>query len=195
MIPSNHSFDDPQGSTRGGPYSHRTHAIYSDDHGRTWKLGGVTGANTNESQMIELASPAGALLLNMRSYFGRSRRTHSTSLDGGITWTAPADQPELVEPVCQASIIRHSFPQGHRPGLLLFSNPADAKARVRLTVRGSSDDGRTWPTQLVLHEGPSAYSCLVSVDANTAGCLYELGEKGPYDKIVFATFPAGALQK
>ncbi|MES2691965.1 MAG: sialidase family protein [Verrucomicrobiota bacterium] len=194
VIPANHSFDDPNGNLRGGKYSHRAHAIYSDDAGKTWKLGGTTGANTNESQLVELAEPAGGVLINMRSYFGRAQRTHSISRDGGITWTAPADQPELIEPVCQASIVRQSFPQAGKPGLILFSNPADPKARVNLTVRGSTDDAKTWPTKLVLTPGPSAYSCLVSIDANTAGCLYERGEKGPYEKIVFARFAPSDLK-
>ncbi len=193
VIPANHSFDDPAGKLRG-PYSHRTHAIFSDDGGKSWKLGGNTGAHTNESQVVELAQPAGGLLINMRSYFGRSRRTHSTSTDGGRTWTAPADQPDLVEPVCQASIIRQRFPSGSTPGLLLFSNPADPKSRVKLTVRASTDDGKSWPGQLLLHEGPSAYSCLVAIDTERAGCLYERGEKGPYEKIVFAIFPASAVR-
>ena len=194
MIPANHSFDDPTGNLRGGPYSHRTHALYSDDHGRTWKLGGTTGAHTNESQMVELAQPAGGLLLDMRAYFGRSRRTHSTSRDGGLTWTAPVDHPELVEPVCQASILRHTWPRAGRAGLILFSNPADPKLRVALTVRGSSDDARTWPAKLVLHAGPAAYSCLVRLDEATAACLYERGEKSPYEKITFATFKTSDLQ-
>jgi sialidase-1 len=194
VIPANHSFDDPGGNLRGGPYSHRTHVIYSDDRGKTWRRGGTSGANTNESQVVELAEPPGGLLLNMRSYFGRSRRTHSTSRDGGATWTAPVDQPELVEPVCQASILRHAWPQAGRNGLILFSNPAAPKVRVALTVRGSIDDARSWPGKLVLHAGPAAYSCLVRVDDTIAGCLYERGEKGPYEKITFATFNTAALR-
>jgi hypothetical protein len=95
VIPANHSFDDPAGDLRGGKFSHRAHVLYSDDRGKTWQLGGATGANTNESQLIELAEPPGGLLINMRSYFGRSQRTHSVSRDGGLTWTAPADQPAL----------------------------------------------------------------------------------------------------
>ena len=195
VILANHSFDDPTGNLRGGKYSHRTHVIYSDDHGKTWKLGGSTGANTNESQVVELAEPAGALLLNMRSYFGRSQRTHSLSRDGGLTWTAPADQPALVEPVCQASIIRQAWPQARSPGLILSRIPPDPKARVTLTVRGSIDDAQTWPGKLVLHEGPAAYSCLVRVNDTTAGCLYERGDKGAYEKITFATFPAADIAK
>lgn len=194
VIPANHSFDDPKGTLAKGPYSHRAHAIYSDDHGKTWKLGGNTGAGTNESQMVELAQPAGTLLLNMRSYYGRSRRTHSTSNDGGVTWTAPADHPDLIEPVCQASIVRHTWPRGNTPGLILFSNPADPKARVAMTVRGSNDETKTWPGKLVLHPGPSAYSCLVALDATTAGCFYERGEKGPYEKITLAIFPISAVK-
>lgn len=194
VIPANHSFDDPNGTLRGGKYSHRAHAIYSDDGGKTWKLGGNTGAGTNESQIVELAEPAGGLLDNMRSYFGRSQRTHSISKDGGLTWTTPEDQPTLVEPVCQASIIRQSFPSAGKPGLILFSNPADPKARVKMTVRGSTDDGKTWPTKLVLTASHAAYSSLVAVDANTAACLYERGEKGPYEKIVLASFSTSDLK-
>lgn len=194
VIPANHSFDDPNGTLRGGKYSHRSHAIYSDDGGKTWKLGGNTGPGTNESQIVELAEPAGGLLDNMRSYFGRSQRTHSISKDGGLTWSAPEDQPALVEPVCQASIIRQTFPTAGKPGLILFSNPADPKARVNMTVRGSTDDGKTWPTKLVLTASHAAYSSLVAVDATTAACLYERGEKGPYEKIVFASFPVSDLK-
>ena len=39
-----------------------------------------------------------------------------------------------------------------------------------------------------LHAGPSAYSNLISLSANEAGCLYERGEKRAYEKITFARF-------
>ena len=41
----------------------------------------------------------------------------------------------------------------------------------------------------MLHAGPSAYSSLVALDATTAACLYENGEKKPYERITFARFP------
>src|SRR3546814_21170200 len=65
----------------------------------------------NECQVVELADGNGTLLMNMRSYFGRASRTHALSYDGGVTWTAPEDAPQLVEPVCQASILRYSWPE------------------------------------------------------------------------------------
>src|ERR1039458_7872928 len=42
------------------------HVIYSDDHGKTWHLGGTTDSNTDENQLVELAD--GSLMLNIRNY-------------------------------------------------------------------------------------------------------------------------------
>lgn len=187
VIPCDHSYDDPRGNVRNGPYEYGAHAIYSDDHGRSWQLGGIIRPKVNECQVVESLDGRGTLIMNMRSYFGHNRRTHATSADGGITWTAPLDIADLIEPVCQASIVRATAAK-----LLLFSNPAATK-RERMTVKASADDGRTWPRQLVLHEGPSAYSNLVVLDATTAGCLYERGEKSARERITFARFPIAAV--
>jgi len=56
-------------------------------------------------------------------------------------------------------------------------------------VRSSDDDGRTWPKHRLLHAGPAAYSCLTVLPDGTVGCLYERGEKQPYENITFARFP------
>ena len=188
VIPCDHSYDDPQGKVRGGPYEYGSHAIYSDDHGQSWKLGGVIRPKVNECQVVESLYGNGTLIMNLRSYFGRNRRTHATSTDGGITWSAPVDVADLVESVCQASIVRAPAAQ-----LLLFANPAATK-RERLTVKASGDDGRTWPRALVLHAGPSAYSSLVVLDATTAACLYECGETSAYSRITLARFDLAAVK-
>jgi sialidase-1 len=195
VIPCDHSYDDPNGKVRGGPYEYGAHSIHSDDHGKSWQLGGTIRPKTNECQVVELDDGDGSLLMNMRSYFGRQRRTHSISKDGGATWSAPIDAPQLVEPVCQASIIRHGWSDNEKPGVLLFSNPASEKGRVNLTVRASFDDGSQWPVAHVLHAGPAAYSCLVSLPDNAFGCLYEAGEKNPYESIVFHRLPVKSLQR
>jgi sialidase-1 len=159
----------------------QSHVIYSDDRGTTWKLGGVVGPQCNESQVVELLD--GTLMLNMRSYQANNRRLVATSKDGGLTWSRPAEDPTLIEPVCQASILRHP---GEKGGLL-FSNPASTK-REKMTVRLSRDEGKTWSAARLLHEGPAAYSCLTVLPDGTIGCLYERGTKSAYEVITFARF-------
>ncbi len=180
VIPCDHYYDDPVEKK----HVSGSHAIYSDDHGATWRLGGLIHPKVNECQVAELFDGRGTLLMNMRSNHGRNLRAHSTSTDGGVSWSPLVDAPGLVEPVCQASLVRH---EGTRQ--LLFSNPA-ATTRVQLTVRASADDGRTWRTLAELHAGPSAYSNLVDLGGTAAGCLYERGEKRAYEKITFARFEA-----
>lgn len=158
--------------------------VFSDDAGRTWKTGGAVGDVWNECQVVERSD--GSLLLNMRNHGSRGRRRGTAvSRDGGETWSEAVPDPALVEPVCQASLIRYSF----EPSLLLFSNPADESRRIRLMVRGSSDEGATWTAGRVLHEGPAAYSCLAALPGGRVGCLYEAGEAHPYERLVFARFP------
>jgi sialidase-1 len=119
-----------------GSKAQQAHVIFSDDGGRTWKLGGVVGPRCNESQAVEVRD--GHLLLNIRSYRGNNRRLVALSKDGGETFSEPVEDKELVEPVCQASILRH-LPV---PGGVLFSNPASTR-RERMTVRLSRDGGNT----------------------------------------------------
>jgi sialidase-1 len=158
-----------------GPTDRFSHVIYSDDRGVTWKIGGTAEAQTNESAVAELAN--GELVLNMRSYHGKNRRAVQRSRDGGLTWSPLVLDEALIEPVCQASMIR----AGKR---LLFSNPA-ATTRTRMTVRESRDGGRTWPKSRVIHEGPSAYSSMALLRGGGVSLLYEMGEHGPYERIVF----------
>ena len=99
----------------------RSHVIYSDDHGATWKLGGAAAFGTNECAVIERKD--GSLLLNSRSYRGKACRAVSVSTDGGATWQPTTDEPVLVESVCQASMIRG------KNGAVLFCNPATSRGR------------------------------------------------------------------
>lgn len=163
-----------------------SHVIYSDDHGQTWQLGGSTPADKcNECEVVELTD--GRLLLNMRSHDKNYKaRWISYSDDGGLTWSTPKQDPTLVEPICQASIRRYRWPEGDKPGVLLFSNPGTTNGREKLTIRASYDDGQSWPKSRVLYPKGSAYSCLVVLADGSIGCLYE---KDGYKRIVFARFP------
>ena len=182
VIPCDHSYDDP--AAKGG-YGYGSHVIYSDDHGQSWKLGGSIRPKVNECQVVELADGKGTLMMNMRSYFGRHCRTQSLSSDGGLSWFPPADVPDLTEPVCQASIIRYGWPHAKKKSCLLFLNPADAGKRQNMTIKASFDEGKTWPLAKVLHPGPAAYSSIAVMSKGAIACLYEAGEKDPYETIVF----------
>jgi len=171
-----------------GTKRYYSHVIYSDDRGATWRTGGATPADkVNECGVVELAD--GRLMLNMRNYDRTTRaRQVAFSSDGGMTWTGQRFDAALVEPVCQAGIRRLSGPGRGRENAILFSNPASDSARVNMTVRLSPDDGATWPFRLTLHSGPSAYSDLAVFGRGRIACLYECGEKNPYERITLAVF-------
>lgn len=174
-----------------GTKAYRSHVMYSDDHGRTWKVGGVLGEKTNECQIVERSDDS--LMLNMRSYHGKNRRAVAISKDGGLTWSEVTLDEGLMEPVCQASFIRFGARKaGEAKDRLLFANPASTK-REKMTVRLSPDGGATWPVGKVLHEGPAAYSALAELADGTIGCLYECGEKSAYERITWARFPLAWL--
>lgn len=177
VIPCDHRLRDVDGGWRGAGHSH---VIYSDDHGRTWRQGEPTENAMNECQVVEL--PDGRILLNMRSYRGHGRRAVAISKDGGVTWSACRDDETLVEPVCQASLIRYSWPHEGK-SRLLFSNPASAKERHRLTIRLSYDEGKTWPIERLLYAGSAAYSSLARLPDDEIGILYE---RDSYKTITFA---------
>lgn len=170
-----------------GTKAARSHVIFSDDHGATWRPGGVVGGGVNECQVAERAD--GTLLLNMRNEPPRpgEGRAISTSRDGGRSWSEPIRDPALLEPGCQASLIRLADRREHEQDRLLFSNPAGTR-RERMTVRLSDDGGKTWPVARVVHAGPAAYSCLAVLPDGSIACLYERGEAHPYERITFARF-------
>lgn len=181
LIPCNHSdHSDPQ------EHPYRSHVIYSDDHGATWKLGGIHEAKTNESGVVELSD--GRILQQMRSYHDKGLRAMASSTDGGMTWGKVDLATELNTPVCQASILRYSWPETKRAedaNLIFFSSPR-GKNREKMTVWMSRDDGRTWPLQKLIYTGAAGYSSLVVVSDGQLGLLYE---KDNYKTISFVKWP------
>lgn len=172
----------------GAKDNSRSHVIYSDDHGATWKIGGIVDRRVNECQVAERAD--GSLILNMRNCPRGAGETYyravAISRDGGLNWSDFRYDQTLVEPICQASLVRHAGP-GAGPNTLVFANPASTK-REKLTVRLSHDGGETWIASKELWSGPAAYSALAVFSDGTVGCLYERGEKKPYGRIAYARF-------
>ena len=147
-----------------------------------------SGFLTNESQVVELAD--GSLMMNMCSRHGLHQLAVAITKDLGHTWTPLTHDPALVEPICQASIIRYTDRRdGYTKDRLLFSNPANNdRRRINMTVRISYDEGKTWPVQKLIDSGKTAYSCLTVLPDGTIAILYERGEKHAAQRIAFVRF-------
>jgi sialidase-1 len=175
----------PCDHVEAGTKHYYSHIFYSDDHGSTWKLGGRTPEHqANKCEVVELSD--GAMMLNMRNA-NREKRARQTAIsrDGGLTWSEQTHDATLIEPICQAAILRHRWPSAQQPGVVLFSNPASTQSRVKMTLRASFDDGKTWPKSLLLYAGPSAYSDLATLPNGKIACLFEAGLDNIAESIVF----------
>jgi hypothetical protein len=163
LIPSYH--------TESGSGMYRSHAIFSDDHGETWKLGETVGEHTAECQAIERRD--GAVVLNMRGTNKQFFRSLAISRDGGQSWSEPQLDRNLPEPACQASLLASQGPES----IWLFCNPPGATRR-NLTLRLSRDEGQSWPIAKLIDAGPTEYSCLARLPDGQIGLLYELSRAG-----------------
>ncbi|GJM34286.1 MAG: sialidase [Saprospiraceae bacterium] len=172
--------------------------IYSKDHGKTWHIGTGAKSNTTEAQVVELAD--GSLMLNMRDNrgsgpdgrTGTGARSVAITTDLGKTWTEHETSfKALPEPVCMASLIKHT---SKGQDLLLFSNPFDQYTRKNMTIKISEDEGMTWPEKdhTLIDEGRGrGYSCMTSIDENTIGILYE----GSQADLIFQKIQLSVLKK
>lgn len=175
IVPSNH--------VKSGTNSHFSQMLYSDDGGRTWNLGASTAIpNANESTAAEL--PDGTILLNMRNMNYREKhRLQTLSSDGGETLSPIQHVEQLTEPVCQASIVNYTC-DGKITDTLLFSNPRST-VREKMTVQISRDRGVSWQPNLLVYDGPSAYSDMAVFRNGDVGIVYENGLENANEKITF----------
>lgn len=170
-------------------------AIYSDDHGVTWKASNCVQIGTGEGTLIERGD--GSILYNSRAYFADGKRYLAVSHDDGETYGEFSTDPFLKEEGrwgCNASFLRvelddvkdRSLLPEDAKDLTLFCNPR-SETRERMTVCVSFDSGEHFQEAKVVYEGPSAYSSL-DYDKNTGHffLMYELGNpekgKGPYNE-------------
>ncbi len=168
-----------------GDGSFQTHArnIYSDDHGKTWKVSAPTGLQVGETKVVEL--PNGTLMQNMRNR-KLKYRSIAISDDAGQTWSEIWQDSTLIDPRCNASITRYaSIWEGHAFNIMAFSNPASHKGRQNMTIRFSFDNAKTWPLTLPISKDPAAYSSLIRLYDGGLGLLYETGQEKANEKIRF----------
>jgi len=180
-VAANHSAGDPQKQAE----DYDAHGFYTDDHGKTFHLGGSLNIpGSNESMATEMSN--GRVMFNSRNQKGDVRaRIIGISSNGGETWDTTYFDRNLPDPVCQASILTIGKKKGRN--ILAFCNAADEKKRNNLTLRISFDDGKTWKKNFAIYKNPNqqdaaAYSDIVKVSKKEIGVLYE---KDNYSQIVF----------
>jgi len=166
------------------------HGYYTDDHGKTFKLGNsIAFPGSNESMAAELSDSK--LMMNSRNQNRQDikARVVSVSSDGGATWDTTYRDLQLTDPVCQGSIL--NVGRAGKKNILAFCNAADTLERDNLTLRISFDDGKTWKRRYVIYKGKgpqkagyayAAYSDIVQLEKKKIGILYE---KDHYSSIVF----------
>ena len=164
-------------------------AIYSDDHGETWKAAKPVQVGTGEGTLAENAD--GTVTYNSRAYFQDQKRYLATSADGGESWGDYRIDDFLIEEKsigCNASYIRVELDDIKDKSLLpadatdvtVFANPR-AETRDNMCACVSFDSGKTWKHVKVVNPGHAAYSSLVWNKVTQTFCLlYELGEKNCY---------------
>ena len=166
-------------------------AIYSDDHGKSWKVSAPVQLGTGEGTLIELGN--GDILYNSRAYFGDQKRYTALSTDGGDTYGNFSTDNFLIEEKrmgCNASFLRiardelgeelaaNYLPEGS-DSITLFVNPR-SEVRRNMTICVSFDNCTSWKVAKTVYEGACAYS---SLDFSRADkhfhLIYEKGTEKP----------------
>ncbi|XP_069775644.1 sialidase-1 isoform X2 [Narcine bancroftii] len=164
--------------------------ILSDDHGKTWRNGGslkgipynqpkrFSDFNPDENQPYELSD--GSVVINARNqnFYHCHCRIIVKSYDG--CETLPVDNVTFDETLIDPAVAAGALV---RNNIVYFSNPADLFKRVRLTLRWSYDDGKSWDKeQMLIWNGPSGYSSMTTVySGNNEQFIYLVFEKGHLD--------------
>lgn len=154
-------------------------AVYSDDHGKTWKIGDKSGGpkgQVNETSVAE--TERGGIVIVSRKWEGPNCKRIAWSKDGGESWLPVGNAEELADGGTQNSLLKYSFRDNAELGgksRLIYSGMPGSRGKGKAVIALSYDDGKTWPiVKQVNREGEYfAYSSLVFVKPGVVGLLYE----------------------
>ena len=146
-------------------------AIYSDNHGQTWAMGGK-GDTGDEFQIAE--SPAGTLVYNARI---PGARMVAYSVDGGTTWSKAIKEPTLpgVSKGCQAGVLGKGR-ELYFSGIRGKAETPEYDERVGLALYKSSDGGKTWNNGIQLYDKASGYSCMSFLPDGRMAIIFETAD-------------------
>ncbi|QIU95628.1 sialidase family protein [Bacteroides faecium] len=146
-------------------------AIFSDNHGETWTVGG-NGDTDNEFQIAE--SPNGVLVYNARV---SGARMVAYSKDGGMTWSKAVKEPALpgVSKGCQASVLGKNA-HLYFSGIKGIPETPEYDERAGLTLYKSCNGGKTWNDGLLLYDKASGYSCMALLPDGRMAIIFETAD-------------------
>lgn len=153
-------------------------AAYSDDHGKSWKIGSgrsASGHGINEVSSVETDN--GGVLVVSRNFGGPGGgvKRVTRSDDGGDTWSEVIYHSELPCVGCQNGLTRYSFSDDAKLGnrsRILFSGPK-GPGRSNGIIKMSYDDGETWPVEKTVGAGGFAYSVMCPLKPGYVALLFE----------------------
>ena len=168
--------------------SQSSRIIYSDDHGKTWHMGG--GVNNNrtlydgtvvdsstmsnyyaqntEASVVQLNN--GDLKLFMRGLTGDLQV--ATSHDGGLTWDNNVERYDVPDVYVQMAAT-HTVQNGKEYILLANANGPGRKNGYIRVARVEEDGQLTWLHHHLIQEGEYAYNSLQQIGPDEFGLLYE----------------------
>ncbi len=150
--------------------------LYSKDDGITWQMGEILPIKDelflpNETEIALLED--GSVYLNCRLGAGLTYRGRAYSKTGFSDWTEYEPDKSLYDPICFGSVISYK-PTG-KPHTLIFVNCDSKYERKNITVKGSTDGGKTWTMRRVIDSERGGYAEL-AVD-RSRGNIYVLYEE------------------
>ena len=146
--------------------------------------------NCDKANLGQCGMLGGASKRSRSSSVGSKLFAVSVSDDGGESWGPISHQPQLITPVCQASIISYKGPNDAAPALY-FSGPHSNHTRRNGTILASDDNGVTFSRSLNIFPyangtfGYSSVACGMKGE-NDCGVLFDNGDRliGPYRSTV-----------
>ena len=168
--------------------SQSSRIIYSDDHGKTWHMGGGVNdhrtlydgtvvdsstmsnyyAQNTEASVVQLNN--GDLKLFMRGL--TEDLQVATSHDGGLTWDNNVDRYDVPDVYVQMAAT-HTVQNGKEYILLANANGPGRKNGYIRVARVEEDGQLTWLHHHLIQEGEYAYNSLQQIGPDEFGLLYE----------------------
>ena len=118
--------------------------LYSTDNGESWSLGEIISdieGVKNPNETVAAITEDGKVYLNMRMQ-GKCRVV-AYSDNGYSGWNEYHADENLPDPQCFGSVL--SYDDGEHSYSVLFVNCNSTEKRENITVRISTDDGKTYP--------------------------------------------------